>query len=363
MNGASEPSRRQAALALAEELLSNIELSELPAAALARKAGRLARLLDDEDALGWLRYEITGYPDGTLDPAAWAAATRSNRIMLTGDGMPGALTWPLGQLEAGVQTGLAQIAASAPSGNILERNAARNSVAQNQAVLDKVVGALYDYVGARYQELRFGAAVETAFEVVRKAVDGAISDLVPDALPKLSAAFESVTSSNPEHWANAASTCRRLLKAAADALRPSGPPVNGHQMGEEQYINRLVDWIVHQAESDTMAAMIGSDLEYLGQRLDAAQSAGSKGAHAEVDRFAASRFITGTYLLLGDILRLRTPSNSLGEFPESAIGPAVTASVIQSVEDLALGLAAEPLHSLTPLPGGTGTSGDLEGNR
>lgn len=89
----------------------------------------------------------------------------------------------------------------------------------------------YDYVAARYQELRFGAAVETAFEVVRREVDATIGDLVPDALPKLSAALESATSSNPEHWANAASTCRRLLKAAADVLRPPGPPVHGRQMG------------------------------------------------------------------------------------------------------------------------------------
>jgi hypothetical protein len=32
--------------------------------------------------------------------------------------------------------------------------------------------------------------------------------------------------------------------------------------------------------------------------------AGHKGAHAEVSRFDASRFVTGTYLLLGDILRI-----------------------------------------------------------
>ena len=54
--------------------------------------------------------------------------------------------------------------------------------------------------------------------------------------------------------------------------------------------------------------MIRGGLEYLGQRLDAVQSAASKGAHTEVDRFAAARFITGTYFQLDDILRLRRPS-------------------------------------------------------
>jgi hypothetical protein len=204
---------------------------------------------------------------------------------------------------------------------------------------------LHEYVAARYQELRFGAAVETAFEVVRRDVDAAIGDLVPDALPKLSAAFESVTSSNPEHWANAASTCRRLLKAAADALRPPGPPVEGREMGDAHYINRLVDWIVNQAESDTEAAMIRSDLEYLGQRLDAVQSAGHKGAHAEVDRFAASRFITGTYLLLGDILRLRRSSRSAVEIMESTPQGAAVAEALPAAEvNDTLGRPPAPPH-------------------
>jgi hypothetical protein len=220
-----------------------------------------------------------------------------------------------------------------PNGRVIPARALTTS----QALLDRILGALHDYVAARYQELRFGAAVETAFEVVRKEVDAAIGNLVPDALPKLSAAFENATSSNPEQWANAASTCRRLLKAAADALRPPGPPVDGREMGDAQYINRLVDWIVNQVESGTVAAMIRSDLEYFGQRLDAVQNAGSKGAHAEVDRLAASRFITGTYLLLGDILRLRRSSKS----PEKIAEPMAEAAVtpIQSAEDLAPDLA------------------------
>jgi hypothetical protein len=76
-------------------------------------------------------------------------------------------------------------------------------------------------------------------------------------------------------------------------------------MGDDNYVNRLVDWIVNQSESDTAAKLIASDLEDLGRRLDAVVAAGSKGVHASVDRFDASRFLAGTYLLLGDILRLQ----------------------------------------------------------
>jgi hypothetical protein len=124
----------------------------------------------------------------------------------------------------------------------------------------------------------------------------------------IAAAFENATSDQPEHWQNAASTCRRLLMTAADRLRPAGPDVDGRKMGPGNYINRLVDWIVSAAENDTAAKMIAADLEYLGPRLDAADKAGQNGAHVgktPVTRLEASRFITGTYLVLGDILRLR----------------------------------------------------------
>lgn len=190
-----------------------------------------------------------------------------------------------------------------------ERNAAlRNTIARRNELVQRIVGAFHDYASSKYQELRFGAAVETAFDVVREEVDSSIAELVPDALPKLTAAFENTTSENPEDWASAAATCRRLLKAAADALRPPGPEKNGHQMDDDHYLNRLIDWIMTQASSNTAAEMITADLAYLGRRLDAALDAGHKGAHAEVSRFDASRFLTGTYLLLGDVLRLGASS-------------------------------------------------------
>lgn len=326
---ASQESSRAEALKLAEELLSEIELSKIAPIDIARKASRLARLTDDTAAMQWLHYEVSGYPKPLAEDAT-AAAQRSNRLVRErlkkpGDG-PGPWYWTqtLGELQAAIEASRAQIVAAAdppvslsssnphqhviaPAGNKDERIAIRGLIARQQAILDNVVGSLHAYVADRYQELRFGSAVESAFEVVRREVDSSIGDLVPDALPMLSAAFENATSSNPEHWANAAGTCRRLLKAVADKLRPPGPDVDGRKMGEGNYINRLVDWIVQNSESETATKVVTTDLAYLGQRLDAADGAGQKGAHEEVDRFDASRFITGTYLILGDVLRIAPP--------------------------------------------------------
>lgn len=341
-------SRRQEALELADELLRNIELSQLPPADVARKAYRLARLLDDGDAVDWLGYEAGGYPTGkSLDAKAWAAAVRSNRVYTNPNDEQRAQTAMLGELQATVDASLAQLASAndapvsltsanpyqtvtPPRGNQAERHALRNTVANRRALLDKVLGAIHAYVTARYQELRFGSAAETAFEVVRADVDANIARLVPEATEKLAAAFENAASDNPEHWANAAQTCRRLLKAAADALRPPGDPVDGRKMTDSHYINRLVDWIVNQARSETTADLISADLEYLGRRLDAADDAGHKGAHAAVDRLEASRFLTGTYLVLGDILRLRAAS----EAPRTTIDVADVAASATAVAEI-----------------------------
>jgi hypothetical protein len=76
-------------------------------------------------------------------------------------------------------------------------------------------------------------------------------------------------------------------------------------MDDDHYLNRLVGWIMSQSDSETTAAMIEADLQYLDRRLQAVAKAGHKGAHAEVDRVSASRYVTGTYLILGDILRMR----------------------------------------------------------
>jgi hypothetical protein len=321
----SSASRRAEALALAEELLGDIEFSRISPSDIARRASRLARLLDDTEATAWLACEVGGFPEepaGTLPPEVFEAARRSNRVFRDGKGQERANTSPLGQIEATIDASSAQIAAAsdkpvslttpnlpainkAIEGNRAERGVLRNLISNQRGLLEKVLGAMHGYVAGRYQELRFGSAVESAFEVVRAEVDGQLAELVPDALPKLSAAFENATSDNPEDWASGAATCRRLLKAAANALRPPGPVVDGREMGAANYINRLVDWIVNQAESETRAEMIRADLEYLGRRLDAANDAGHKGAHAEVSRLDASRFVAGTYLLLGDVLSLR----------------------------------------------------------
>src|SRR4051794_28976844 len=77
MGASAQPSQREQALILSEELLSEIELGTLAPMAAVRKTSRLARLIDDVEAMEWLSYEIKGYTAG----GSWGwAAERSNRV-------------------------------------------------------------------------------------------------------------------------------------------------------------------------------------------------------------------------------------------------------------------------------------------
>jgi hypothetical protein len=160
----SEGSRRAQALALAEDILADIELSRIPPIEVARKTYRLARLLDDQDAIDWLRFEVNGYtllqPDNVFEPGGWEAACRSNRDTFGADGKHTANHLSLGELQAHVEGGLTQLAAAAdqpvsiqsanpvqtvvpPRGNATERAAIRMMRGNDQGLIDKVVGALH----------------------------------------------------------------------------------------------------------------------------------------------------------------------------------------------------------------------------
>jgi hypothetical protein len=275
-------------------------------------------LLDDEEGTSWLEYEVKGYQQ-PLDSAARRAARRSGRIVAESDltdeqresGRSYMWLESAGSMEARVAASKLRLGASsdasvsvsssnpsqyvvAPSGNARERTMVQNEIVRYTERLEPIMGAVYDYVMRKAIELRFGDAVEDALGTLRERVDASIAVLVPRAATKLASAFENASSGQTENWANAAATCRRIIKDLADSLRPAGPSISGRAMSDEAYINRLVDWIENQGVGGTLKDVIVSDLSDFGKRIDAFAGAGHKGAHSEVSKYEASRAITGT---------------------------------------------------------------------
>lgn len=150
---------------------------------------------------------------------------------------------------------------------------------------------------------------DSIFSQFRKEADKKLEALAPSILEKLTSVYDNLDSENPEDWANAVHSCRRILVDLADALYPprKEPAIVGGKeikVGEEQYINRLVQFIAGKSESKTYKDVVGADLANIGKRLDAINDAVCKGTHTEITKNEASRYIIHTYLLISDIVAL-----------------------------------------------------------
>jgi len=281
--------RREEALELTQDILSDVEGALIPPRQIALKAQRLATLLDDSLALEWLRAETTGYK-GLEAFDAIEIAEIVGRINTLSDSTNSFTFASLTRLARYVE-------------ECYRREDQENELLATD-LIDAVTARIHRFASEKYLELRFGNAAETAFERVRAQVDAQIARLAPEAALKFAAAFEGADSDDSERWAQSVTTCRRLIKAVADRLQPAGPPINNREMTDPKYINRLAVWIEARETSKTRRTVAQADLESLGKRIYAFDKAGSKGVHAEVDQDEATRFITGTYLLMGDILAL-----------------------------------------------------------
>jgi hypothetical protein len=164
--------------------------------------------------------------------------------------------------------------------------------------------------------LKFSGIAEDVFSHIRNTVDARIGESVPTALQQFAAVHDNLRSENPEDWANAVHSCRRIVQAVADAVFPPSSESRFKEttkgrseikLGKENYINRLVCYAEDRSTSQRFLDLVGSHLGFLGDRLEAVFRASQKGSHAVVARDEAHRFVVYTYMIVGDILSLQSP--------------------------------------------------------
>ena len=320
---------------LASDILKNFELSELPMSNIVLKCLRLCRLMDDEDGILLFTYESTGYPstpDG-MPSDSWRIAQLAGRRYKQKETVDDktvtkeyAKTQLLPDLEEAIVAQKIRLSAAtdpnvsissanpyqhvhAPEGNVRERNNIVTSIRDNQNLIQIVKGNLYNYVLSIYNKLMYGNIVEDTFTKSRLAVNDKLAVICPKAIGKFVTVYSNMDSDNPEDWANAVHSCRRVLLDLADALYPprDEPIICGGKqikVGQEQYINRLIQFVLSRNGSKTYSQIVGADLASIGERLDAIYNATNKGTHSDVSKEEAARYIVHTYLLISDIIAL-----------------------------------------------------------
>ena len=212
------------------------------------------------------------------------------------------------------------------SGNVLERNRLHNQILQASRRLSSRRSYIYQYALRKSYELRFSGIASDAFSRIRDSVDSQIGLYIPEAVQKFAAVYENLQSESPEDWSNAVHGCRRILQDLADAVfspRTDDRVVEegGRQkrikLGPDNYINRIMCFVEDNSLSNRFTEIVGSNLTYMGDRLDSIFGAAQKGSHSTItSREEADRCVVYTYMLVADILSLKI---SLGaEQPPSA---------------------------------------------
>lgn len=319
---------------LSSEILRNFELSEIPIGNVVLKCLRLCRLLGDQKGIALFTCESSGYPcgaNGNFTEDAEKIALLAHRVYQDYDyktrKLVGYVSYALvSDIESSIETLRIKLAASAdpnisitsanpnqfvsaPTGNSTERSQITFQINQKTQILAQIKGALYNYILTIYNKLVYGNIVEDIFTESRMKVNQKLGEYCPKAIEKFVSVYENLSSDNPEDYANAVHSCRRILLDLADALYPpSDTPiqVNGKpiKIGADQYINRLIQYISSKSGSKTYNDVVGADLSSIGKRLDAINDAVCKATHTDITKEEAQRYIIHTYFLISDIISL-----------------------------------------------------------
>lgn len=325
------------ALELSDEILKNIELSEIPLTNIALKACRLARLLNDFEHQKIFEYEAGGYPNSPngVSEETYRIAKIAQRDYEVCDQYTRVTTQhiyleSIEQLEKEIEVSNNALLAAkdpdvaiksanpnqyvlSPLGNKIERDQIKNERLRSQHILSKRKAFLYSYISRKNHELKFSGITDDIFTRIRDGVDASIGNYVPEAVQKLSAVYDGLLSDNPENWSNSVHSCRRILQDLADVLFPAQEDItikiNGRdkviKLGKDNYINRLIQFIESKSDSERFNEIVGSHLGFMGERLDSVFQAAQKGSHDNiVTRQEADRYVVYTYLIVGDILTL-----------------------------------------------------------
>jgi len=322
-------SRLAEARSVADDLLHKMETAELSIERHLLQAKRIARLLRDTDAQIWLDLEISGYKDGFHTSVlgnclryaqACGRVTKEGKYYLTSlPRLEAACAADRQRVEGATPkapTGTAEnyVVAGATTKMLQDQLAALNAVKEaylnNVELLSSLKAAIHDYVTDTLIAIEFGDVAESIFDALRQDVDTFVRSHCPQAAEKLLAIAERMAEDTSEAYAEALTSCRRLLMAVADSVFPasdkdwvdgSGKP---RKVGTDNYKNRLMAFIEGRLTSDGSRVILENELEHLCSRLDAIYEKVCKGVHDDVSVEEARLAIIEEYIFIGEIARL-----------------------------------------------------------
>jgi hypothetical protein len=186
-----------------------------------------------------------------------------------------------------------------------------------RGILGKIRQDVYDYLVSVETDLLAGKENSDIFQRAQLYINESLRKYAPEALDMFVAAQERLSSGTGEDYAQALTSCRRVIKELADALYPATPEevegIDGvkREMTDDRYKNRLTEYVRKNVEGkrhkQTVVRIVGD----LYGRLDALDGLASKGVHDKVTQAEAETCVVWTYMLAGDIVRIADGTSAL----------------------------------------------------
>ncbi|MCL3863035.1 hypothetical protein [Actinotalea sp. K2] len=313
--------RHEEALAHADELLADIELSRTSTAKHVLKAMRVARLLNDAGAQRWLGYELDGVPSGP-DGQAWMTTTKRWADKDAGEGYWGSSA----SLEAARDNARSIIKAHSGSVSLSgdyvtiamrERSGTIARTASTANALDRVLSSVeshvYRFAADVHAELTYSQVQANLFEASREAVDATLASMAGDALKSIASISERLNSGDESAVSQAMTTCRQLIDAVADHVFP--PAKEPYKIGEQDLdvtANRVLNRLqAHLHESGVTGGRATRLRRTLGDLYDRVSA--SVHRPGGVDVHEARYLFLAVYTALGEVLTLGPDDRSKTE--------------------------------------------------
>jgi len=189
-------------------------------------------------------------------------------------------------------------------------NSIKNIYLENVALFSALKASVHSYVTDTLISIEFGDVAESIFDELRHDVDAFIRVHSPKAAEKLLAIAERMAEGSSESYAEALTSCRRLLMTVADSIFPPSDTewIDGagkkRKVGVENYKNRLIAFIESNMASKGTRSLLENELEHLCSRLDSVYDKSCKGVHTDVSGEEARLTIIQAYIFIGEVAKV-----------------------------------------------------------
>lgn len=334
--------KREQALDACDKVINGIEDGTITVSASLLLCKKIARLMNDLEGQEWLGYEYSGYPrakDGYILDKAWQIGANHGRSYRSKD-EDGKYSMVIftelcGELETAIESDKKAISNFSTQGYSVsgeqallatDRLTARvaqgtNSLLERIRTSERHLSILksqyYDYAVKWQIELRFGGTAKSIFEEYQEKVDQYYSSLPTSTLQKLSAIEDLMEDGNPERYAQVLTSCRRLWSEMAKILfeevlpdfsgkfykTKSGKDIDISGDHDNNKLSAVIETLQSKVAKNTL---VGSETIYLVDWMEQINNRQSSGVHSDVTRDQAMQCIIHTYIVLGDILSLKS---------------------------------------------------------